>query len=171
MWGEYFQNIKSFEENFIPVLEHARDHGIKLAIENCHAGGENIGAFPHMWEKMILESAKDFDNLGLEFDPSHLVWEQYDYYQALEEWATKGKVFCCHAKDTTFKGSDFKGWWKFKLPGLGVIDWKRFFGILKAADFSGAVQLEHEDSEYEKKKRAEGIQLAIKNLYDAMNAA
>jgi sugar phosphate isomerase/epimerase len=168
--GDIFANIKSFEENFIPVLEHARDHGIKIAIENCPAGDENIGSHPYLWEKLIMESAKEFDNLGLEFDPSHLVWVQVDYYQALEDWLAKGKVFCCHAKDTKFKGTDFKGWWTYKLPGLGVIDWKRFFKILNAGDFNGAVQLEHEDSEYSNKKRAEGVQLAIKNLYDAANS-
>ena len=133
--GNIFQNLKVFEENYLPLVEFARDRGIKMAIENCPHGSENIACHPYIWEKLILESAKDFDNLGLEFNPSHLAWLQVDSYQALEDWVAKGKVFCCHAKDTTFKGTNFRRSWAYKLPGLGVIDWKRFFSILKATDF------------------------------------
>ncbi len=106
--GDIFQNLKVFEENYLPLVEFARDHGIKMAIENCPHGSENIACHPYIWEKLILESAKDFDNLGLEFDPSHLAWLQVDSYQALEDWVAKGKVFCCHAKDTNFQRHQFQ---------------------------------------------------------------
>jgi sugar phosphate isomerase/epimerase len=177
MGGGLFENMAAVEEHFIPILEHARDHNIKMAIENCPAGGWNIANNPGVWDTLFFEVCEEFDNFGLEFDPSHLVWLQVDYMQALKEFAEKGKVFCCHAKDAiifpeVLKREGFYGlakpWWHYKMPGKGVVDWMQFMAILKAAGFKGAVQIEHEDPEYSGAKYQEGVELGLKTLYEAL---
>jgi sugar phosphate isomerase/epimerase len=172
-----YPEMAAFEEHFIPLLEYAKDQDIKLAIENCPAGGNNIGNNPKMWDTLIFEVADEFDNLGLEFDPSHLVWLQVDWAAALDEFLEKGKVFCCHAKDTKMNMANLKRegilsmqptWWKARMPGLGDVDWKLFMDILKKHDFNGAVQIEHEDPDYGGNKYQEGIKLGIEHLYKSM---
>ncbi|MHA1370028.1 MAG: sugar phosphate isomerase/epimerase, partial [Promethearchaeota archaeon] len=81
--------------------------------------------------------------------------------------------FTVHAKDTIiYKDKLAKlgilepGWWEFKLPGLGVIDWQLLFEILKKNGFNGAVNVEHEDSQYRstKEKIQEGFLLGVNHL-------
>jgi sugar phosphate isomerase/epimerase len=173
--GNLYQNIAAVEEFFIPLLEYAKDHNIKMAIENCP--GSNIATNPGIWDLLFFEVCEEFDNFGLEFDPSHLVRLKVDYMAALKEFAEKGKIFCCHAKDTKLDESKLarygldslqERWWEYKIPGLGVVDWKGFMDVLKASGFKGAVQVEHEDGEYSGSKYQEGLVLGLDTLYKAL---
>ncbi|HME53379.1 MAG TPA: sugar phosphate isomerase/epimerase family protein [Candidatus Lokiarchaeia archaeon] len=175
--GQLFNEMGLFEEFFVPLLDHAKDNGVKLAIENCPAGGFNIGRSPYFWRE-IFSAVDDSPNLGLEFDPSHLVWLQIDWKKALDEFT--GKVLTLHAKDTIInadvladRGLYEPGWWQYKLPGLGLIDWAALFAILKEHDFTGAINIEHEDSAYMagEEKIKEGLLLGLKTLQDAMAAS
>jgi sugar phosphate isomerase/epimerase len=169
--GDYNQNMSAFEKYFIPLLQFAQDHSVKLAIENCHAGGQNIGYSPVLWDDMFKICQKHgLENLGLEFDPSHLAWQAQDYYKALDTFCGQQKVFCMHAKDTKFFPGE-RNWWRFVIPGLGTIDWTRIFKILKQHKFNGAVQIEHEDSDYQGKKYEDGIILGMRTLTNALNDA
>ncbi|MBN2152684.1 MAG: sugar phosphate isomerase/epimerase [Candidatus Lokiarchaeota archaeon] len=177
--GAFFQEMGLFEEHFIPLVEHARSHGVRLAIENCPAGGSNIGRSPYFWRE-IFAACEDSPSLGLEFDPSHLVWLQVDWKKALDEFSARKKVFTLHAKDTAIdstmladRGLYEPGWWAYKIPGLGVIDWKALFGILKKHGFSGAINIEHEDGAYlaSDDKIKEGLLLGLKTLKEALAAS
>lgn len=172
--GQLFNEMALFEEHFLPLLDYAKDHGIKLAIENCPAGGFNIGRSPYFWRE-IFSAADNSPYLGLEFDPSHLVWLQIDWKKALDEFA--GKVLTLHAKDTLLntdiladRGLYEPGWWEYKIPGLGVIDWTALFAILKEHDFTGAINIEHEDSAFLASEESikEGLLLGLKTLQNAM---
>lgn len=170
-FGDYAKNYSAFENYFIPLLQFAKDHQIKMAIENCHAGGLNIGASPNFWPELFqLGELHHLDNLGLEFDPSHLAWQAQNYEELLDLWANKGKIFCMHAKDTTFMPEQ-RNWWRFTIPGRGTISWSNLFRLLNKAKFSGAVLIEHEDSEYSGKKYDEGIAKAMENLQTALKNA
>src|SRR6056297_2748622 len=169
MWPE----MAAFEEHFLPILEFARDHDVKMAIENCPSGGNNIANNPKMWNTLIFEVAEEFDNLGLEFDPSHLVWLMIDWESALEEFLEKDKVFCCHAKDTEVFREKLAHegiyclnptWKKARMPGLGEVDWKKFMEILKKHEFEGSVIIEHEDRDFSGNKYQEGVEIGVKNL-------
>jgi sugar phosphate isomerase/epimerase len=54
-----------------------------------------------------------------------------------------------------------KGWWRYVIPGLGVVDWGQYVGRLKLCGFDGVLSVEHEDRAYQAE---EGFALALKYL-------
>jgi sugar phosphate isomerase/epimerase len=158
---------KSIPENW-PVLEslwpaivrHAEHRGVTLGIENCPMlfshdewpGGANLAIAPAVWRQMfeVIPSA----NLGLNFDPSHLIWQHIDYVRALREFGKR--IVHVHAKDARIdadplyeRGITGLGWHTAKLPGLGDVNWGAFFGALTDAGYQGPVCIEVEDRAFE----------------------
>ena len=95
-------------------------------------------------------------SFGLNFDPSHFVWQQMDYLKPLREF--RGRIFHVHAKDARIDSErlDDVGilatpleYHKPKLPGLGDVDWGRFLSVLSDAGYAGPVCIEVEDRAYE----------------------
>jgi sugar phosphate isomerase/epimerase len=95
----------------------------------------------------------------------------------LQEFAEKKKVFILHGKDTKIneeilhdRGFYEGGWWSYKIPGLGLVDWKALFEILKLTGFEGAINIEHEDSEYSggEDKVKEGLLLGLETFKNSM---
>jgi sugar phosphate isomerase/epimerase len=110
-------------------------------------------------------SRVDSEYIGLEFDPSHLVWQFIDWPNALERFMPK--VHHVHAKDTEMlsdrlsdEGFFSAGWWRYRLPGYGVVDWYRLTSMLKEAGYDGAICLEHEDPVFSGPRREEGLRKA-----------
>ena len=97
------ENIEEAVKVWTPILEYAQDKGVKIAIENCPMlftedewpGGQNLMTTPAIWRQVF--EALPFDNLGLNYDPSHFVWQQIDYIAPLYEF--KDKIFHVHYKD------------------------------------------------------------------------
>jgi sugar phosphate isomerase/epimerase len=65
------------------------------------------------------------------------------------------RVFLAHAKDTEIFADRLQqvgyfgaGWWTYRLPGRGRIDWQRWLTLLHAEGFDGTVSIEHEDVEW-----------------------
>ncbi|GAI42932.1 unnamed protein product, partial [marine sediment metagenome] len=120
-----------------PVVKKAEDAGVRLAIENCPMPGwqfedmpGNAAFSPQLWEKIFTHISSDA--VGLCFDPSHLVWLGVDPISAATDYAEK--IFYVHAKDTEVfanRRNDCSvlrpggGWWRYRIPGLGEIDWRR----------------------------------------------
>ena len=107
--------------------------------------------------------------LGLEFDPSHLVWQGIDWAAQLRKWIER--VHHVHAKDTEiFKdrleanGFFSGGWWRYRLPGYGCVDWHKLTSILKEKGYQGAICLEHEDGIFLGERRVEGLEKAYATL-------
>ena len=133
-----------FNENYLPVCEKL---DITMGWEN-YPCDTNFATVPGAWEKIFdLVPSK---RLGLEFDPSHLVRQYIDYVQAA--WDFKERILAVHAKDTEIiepvlqkVGIHGKGWWRYRIPGQGLIDWPKFINVLLQANFSGGIAVEHED--------------------------
>lgn len=160
---------KSLEENWPrflstwkPLIAFAEDHGVKIGIENCPMlftrdewpGGKNLARSPAIWRRMFEEIPSA--NFGLNYDPSHLIWQQMDYLAPLREF--KDRLFHIHAKDARLDRHklDQVGVLAFpneyhtpKLPGLGDVDWGKFFSVLTDTGYRGAVAVEVEDRAYE----------------------
>ena len=177
---------KSIDENFDrfaklwPDLVHfAGDHGVKVAIENCPMifsgdewpGGNNLAYSPANWRRMF-EIIPD-DNFGLNFDPSHLVWQFIDIPRAIREFG--GRIFHTHAKDLEVRRDGLYeqgvmsagvGWQVPRLCGLGEVDWNAFFGALYATGYDYVVSIEHEDRNFEGsvEKVRRGFEIARDNL-------
>lgn len=154
-------NWPGFLRVWKPLVAYAEDHGVKIGIENCPMlfssdewpGGKNMAVSPAVWRRMFDEIPSK--NFGLNFDPSHLVWQHIDPVRAVREFAHK--FVHVHAKDCRIdadgiyeNGITGFGWNTPKLPGLGDVDWGKLFSALTDAGYKGAVAIEVEDRAYER---------------------
>lgn len=150
------ENVELFAKVFRPLVRYAARRGVRIAIENCPMPGwqfeglaGNIAYSPWIWD-MLYERVPD-DNFGLNFDPSHLYWLGVDYLSVVEDYADR--IFHVHAKDTEIdeaalahRGSLLGGgWWRYRIPGMGELDWPAFLSRLYEIGYDGAVSIEHED--------------------------
>jgi sugar phosphate isomerase/epimerase len=155
-------NLKDFERVWPPLVHFAREHGVKIAIENCPMifsddewpGGRNLAYSPALWRR-LFEIIPD-ENFGLNFDPSHLVWQFIDYTRAVRDFAPR--IFHVHAKDMEVDRDGLyengvmslgMGWQVPRLPGLGEVRWDRFMAALYAIGYDWVVSIEHEDRKFE----------------------
>lgn len=156
------ENLALFAELWPPVIEYADSLGVKVGIENCPMlftddewpGGQNLAISPAVWDRMfeIIPSS----NFGLNFDPSHLVWQQMDYLAAIRNYADR--FVHVHAKDARLDRARLNRvgimatpleYHTPKLPGLGEVDWGKFYSELGDAGYDGPVCIEVEDRVYE----------------------
>jgi sugar phosphate isomerase/epimerase len=155
-------NWPRFQQVWSPLIQFAEDHGVKIGIENCPMaftqdewpGGKNLARSPAIWRRMFADIPSE--SFGLNYDPSHMVWQQMDYLEPLREFADK--LFHIHAKDVRVDRQrlDDVGimatpleFHTPKLPGLGEIDWGMFFSVLTDEGYEGPVCIEVEDRAYE----------------------
>ena len=155
-------NLEDFKRVWPPLVRFAREHDVKIAIENCPMifsadewpGGRNLAYSPAIWRRMF-EIVPD-DNFGLNLDPSHLVWQFIDYTRAVRDFASR--IFHVHAKDMEIDRDGLYeqgvmslgvGWQVPRLPGLGEVRWDRFISALYAAGYDWVVSIEHEDRKFE----------------------
>jgi sugar phosphate isomerase/epimerase len=155
------ENLACGEEILPPLVQYAREHGVTLVVENCPMEGwgpdgypANLAYCPELWD-WILE-------LGFElnFDPSHLMWLGIDPVAVLRQYVSH--VRHVQAKDTELDpaarnrysvfgktrsrrdGWDV-GWWRYRVPGLGDVNWRRIVDVLYEGGFDGVISIEHED--------------------------
>lgn len=158
---------KSIEDNWPVLLEvwpelvrHADTVGVNIGIENCPMlfsrdewpGGKNLAIAPYIWQALFEEIKSP--HLGLNFDPSHLVWQHIDYVRCIRDFGSR--IYHFHAKDTRIDrdalylfGILGLGWHTPKLPGLGDVNWGAVFSALTDVGYRGAVAIEVEDRAYE----------------------
>jgi sugar phosphate isomerase/epimerase len=160
------EQLASYKESFSQFAKWAEDLGVKIGIENWPGGG-NFAFSPANWTRMW--EAVPSKAVGLEFDPSHLVWQGIDYIAALYEHADR--VYAFHAKDTeinTYKlkkeGNLFPGWWRYRIPGWGDINWRRIFMAFNDFGYNGRVIIEHEDAIFYGDRWGEGLRLGLREL-------
>jgi sugar phosphate isomerase/epimerase len=171
-------NWPRFLEVWRPLIAHAESKGIKIGIENCPMlftsdewpGGKNLATTPAIWRKMFEDIPSP--NFGLNFDPSHLIWQQIDYVAPVAEF--KDRIFHVHAKDARIDRAALdqhgvlsypKLWHTPKIPGLGDIRWGPFFSALTDAGYSGHVAIEVEDRAFEGSLEARLESLIISRRY------
>ena len=155
-------NWSAFKRTWPPIIKHAEKLGVKIGIENCPMlftadewpGGKNLAISPQVWKRMFKEIPSK--NFGLNYDPSHLVWMHMDYLKPIKEFATR--FHHVHAKDVRIDTDRLNEvgilahpneFHTPKLPGLGEVDWGKFFSHLSDAGYNGAVCVEVEDRAYE----------------------
>ena len=156
------ENLALVQEIWPPILRLAEELGVKIAIENCPMlfgpdqwpGGQNLMTTPAIWRKVfdLLNS----DNLGLNYDPSHFVWQMIDYIKPLYEF--KDKIFHVHYKDIKLYPDRLNqvgimayplDFMSPKLPGLGDVDWGKYVSALTDIGYDGCTCIEVEDKAFE----------------------
>lgn len=144
------------------IVRHAQDNGVQITIENCPMifsrdewpGGVNIAWNPYIWRRIIEQWG---GTVGLNYDPSHLVWLMIDQARFIREFGPH--ILHVQAKDVQIdrdglyeRGtmSSGIGWQIPRLPGLGEADWPTIFAALYRAGYDGDIIIEHEDRDFEK---------------------
>jgi sugar phosphate isomerase/epimerase len=175
-------NLREAEAVFRPLVDRAGEAGVKLIVENCvmegwHPDGYpgNLAYSPELWEWMF--------GLGLylNYDPSHLVWMGIDPIEALRPYVDR--IPHAQAKDIQVDPAARNrfgwpgravtrddpwdvGWWRYRVPGLGQVDWVRLVDTLYEGGFDGVLSVEHEDPVWggTEDKVEIGLQLAERTL-------
>lgn len=160
---------KNFDDNMSdvaavwkPILEYAEKQNVKIAIENCPMlftndewpGGQNLMTTPSNWRKIF--DILDSDYLGINYDPSHFIWQQIDYIKPIYEF--KDKIFHVHFKDIKLYKDRLADvgimatplqFMAPKIPGHGDVDWGAFVSALTDIGYDGYGCQEIEDRAYE----------------------
>ena len=160
---------RSVEDNWPQVMEvwkplvtYAEERQIRIGIENCPMyftndewpSGKNIAHSPAIWRRLFNDL--DSSAIGLNYDPSHMIWQQMDAFEPIRTFADR--LFHIHAKDVRLDQDRLNevgilsvpnSFHTPKLPGLGDVDWGKFFSFLTDAGYNGAVCVEVEDRAYE----------------------
>lgn len=176
------ENLKEGVEVFKPIVDHAGQKGVKVIIENCvmegwHPDGYpgNLAYSPELWEWMFSIG------LYLNYDPSHLMWMGIDPVQVIKPYIDH--IPHAQAKDIQifpelrnrygFPGKAVVrenpwdvGWWRYRVPGRGQVDWVGVTDALHEAGFTGVLSVEHEDPVWGGTpiKVKEGLQIARETL-------
>jgi sugar phosphate isomerase/epimerase len=144
------------------IVRHAQESGVRITIENCPMifsydewpGGHNIAWSPYIWRRIIAEWG---DTIGLNYDPSHLVWLMIDQERFIAEfgehiWHVQAKDVMIDRDGLYERGtlSGGIGWQIPRLPGLGDAEWPRIFSALYRAGYDGDIIIEHEDRDFER---------------------
>lgn len=159
------ENIELFREIWPGLIKLAEDKGVKIAIENCPMlfgrdqwpGGQNLMCTPAIYRRLFeIIPSKSF---GLNFDPSHYVWQGMDYIKTIYEF--KDRIFHIHFKDIKLYPEKLNDcgvlaypldYMSPKIPGLGDVDWSAFVSALNDIRFNGCAVIEVEDKAFEGSK-------------------
>lgn len=180
------ENFEEFEQVFSELVAYAESRNVLLMIENCPMEGwqlpglpGTISFTPELWEEMFRRIPSRY--FGLNFDPSHLLLQMIDYLPLIKKF--KDRIFHFHGKDTEIFKEKFSyygvfnkqiggghnlGYWRYRMPSLGQVDWKSIIAELKDIGYDGVISIEHEDPLYEgsEAKIKEGLIIANNYLKD-----
>ncbi len=157
------ENLELMQEIWKPILQAAEEKKVKIAIENCPMlfddgqwpGGQNLMTTPAIWRKVFSLLPSDY--LGLNYDPSHFIWQQMDYIAPLHEF--KDKIFHVHYKDIKLYPDRLRDvgimayplqYMSPKLPGLGDVNWGKYVSALNEIGYDGYSCIEIEDKAFER---------------------
>lgn len=169
------ENLPLFRERFALIAKRAEDEGVRLALEPWPGSVQghgpyrwtNLATTPELWDRLFTEVPSPA--LGLEYDPSHLVWQGIDYLRAILDYGER--IYHVHAKDIVIDrarlgrvGVHGRGWWRFVVPGLGEVDWPGLFRNLRLVGYAGDLTFEHEDRVYLNERWNEGLQVGLRFL-------
>lgn len=172
------ENLELVKEIWPPILKLAEENHVKIAIENCPMlfgpeqwpGGQNLMTTPAIWRKVFELLPSDY--LGINYDPSHFVWQMIDYIRPLYEF--KEKIFHVHYKDIKLYPDKLADvgimaypldFMSPKLPGLGDVDWGKYVSALTDIGYTGYTCIEVEDKAFEGSKKAVLESLTLSKRY------
>jgi len=104
----------------------------------------------------LFKAFGDSPYVGLQFDPSHFVRQFMDPIQTARDFVDK--IYDVHLKDTEILWPVLRGvgihavngadWWRYRIPGMGSINWREFFSVLQDVGYTGGMSIEQEDDLY-----------------------
>lgn len=156
------ENLDLFVHAWTPIMRVAEECNVKIGIENCPMlftqdewpGGKNLATTPAIWDQMFTRIPSPL--LGLNYDPSHLVWQMMDEVAPIYQY--RDRLHHIHLKDVKVYRDKLNRvgimaypleYHSPKLPGLGDVNWRGFFAALTDVRYRGPVCIEVEDKAYE----------------------
>src|SRR5450432_4533440 len=143
--------VRVYTERYFPACQANK---VRILWEP-YPGGANVAINPMGFEA-LFKGFGDSPHVGLQYDPSHLVWQMMDPIQTARDFVDK--IYDVHLKDTEVRWDVLRKvginpvnrtqWWLYRLPGLGSISWAEFFSVLQRVGYAGAMSIEHEDALY-----------------------
>lgn len=160
-WPPDFAKVLDWQWNDVVApywTEHAKfaaDHGVRIAIEM------HPGFVVYNPETLLKLRSLAGPNIGCNFDPSHLFWQNIDPVAAVR--VLQDAIFHVHAKDTQIYASnlprtgvlDTKPYtnerersWIFRTCGYGhgAEFWSDLISTLRMFGYDYVLSIEHEDS-------------------------
>ncbi len=161
-WPPDYLEILDYQWNqvLIPywkeLVSFAKSHGVnKIALEM------HPGFCVYNTDSLLKLRAAVGDEIGANFDPSHLVWQGIEPVAAIR--ALGSAIFHFHAKDTKIDkyntavngvldvkpyGDEINRSWVFRSVGYGndALYWKDIISNLRMVGYDYAISIEHEDS-------------------------
>jgi len=139
-------------EFWVPIAKYAADHGVRIAFEHCPQGPYhlpimhyNLFGQPAMWERFF--DATPCENLGLEWDASHLMCQFVDPVANIHRFGAR--IFHVHAKDAFINrpllenyGICHPGVAEHRFPGFGQANWAEIIHALLRAGYDSDLNLE-----------------------------
>lgn len=155
-------NLAIFKEKWPPIVAYAEEQGINIGIENCPMiftadewpGGTNLATTPDIWDQMFEFIPSP--NFGLNYDPSHLIWQHMDEVQPIYDF--RDRLHHIHLKDVKIYTDKLNRYGIMgyplqyhspKIPGLGDVRWNDFFSALTSVGYRGPCCIEVEDRSFE----------------------
>jgi len=144
-------NLRLCADIYGPLARQAEERGVRIAFETAGRGGPggNIAQCPELWDRMF--EAVPSPAIGLSLDPSHLVWLQIPHPPEVIR-AYGERIYHFDGKDCEIlparlarQGILGNAWWRYRLPGLGQLDWHAIFSALRDVGYDGTVAIENED--------------------------
>ena len=182
-------NLRAALEFWTPYFEEGAAAGVRFALEFCPTVG-NFALGPWAW-RPLFEATRAFPNFGLNYDPSHLLWQMIDPYTPLAEFGNH--IFSVHAKDThirrdvlaehgivtSYRNTETAPhgvvearapWWEFRIPGEGDLDWARFLHQLLETGYDGAILIELEAHNYtgNRSQVIEGLKRSLLHIQQSL---
>ncbi|WP_078435091.1 sugar phosphate isomerase/epimerase family protein [Metabacillus halosaccharovorans] len=172
------ENLVIMEEVWKPIIDFAEELGVKIAIENCPMlftndewpGGQNLMTTPAIFRR-VFEIIPN-KNFGLNYDPSHFVWQQMDYLKPIYEF--KDRIFHIHFKDIKVYKDKLNDvgvmatpleYISPKLPGLGDVNWGKYVSALTDIRYFGYAVIEVEDKAFEDSLKSKKDSIIISKNY------
>jgi sugar phosphate isomerase/epimerase len=147
-------------ENFLPRLlefwepmaKYAADKGVRIAFEHCPMAsyhlpimGFNMLAQPAMWERLFNKT--QCDNLGIEWDASHLICQFIDPVANIHKFGSR--IFHVHAKDAFVNRQLLEVYGichpdvaEHRFPGFGQANWSEIVHALLRAGYDSDLNIE-----------------------------
>lgn len=156
------ENLLEFRQVWKPIIEYAEERKVKIAIENCPMyftedewpGGKNLASTPPIWRELFSIMPSSY--FGLNYDPSHFIWQKMDYIKPIYEF--RDKIFHVHYKDIKLDDERLADvgtmavplkYMTPRIPGHGDIRWGDFISALMETGYHGPACIEIEDRSFE----------------------
>ena len=170
--GAIDAGFAAFAERWTPVLDRYRELGVRFALE-VHP--TEIAFDGPSWER-ALEAVGGHPAFGVNYDPSHLGYQNVDYVRFLRDHGDR--VFHVHMKDVwwsrtpteagTFGGhtefGDARRAWNFRSLGRGRIDFEGVVRALNEVGYDGPLSVEWEDGAMDREHGAAEAAAFVKRV-------